>query len=330
TTQHTQRHDTHRSSTVAAHGTPSSSAASMIVLVNAKAGLDDKTDCQVKLEAALAAAGVAGEVRSFSGGEELLTNARRAVDEGCRMLVAAGGDGTVSACASIVVGTDVVLGVLPMGTLNHFAKDLNIPLTLPEAVRNLADGEVRTVDVGEVNGRVFVNNSSIGIYPELVKHREQQQRLGKHKWSAFARAFWTVLGRYPMISVSVNADGLAKVCKTPLVFIGNNPYAMAGLRMGTRDRLDTGRLAVYLTRDVGRRRLFTFALRALFGRLRDEHDFQTIETESLTIRTKRDHLRVAADGEIAQLDSPLEYKIRPRALKVVAPIVTPATNVSVQ
>ncbi|MGC3969124.1 MAG: diacylglycerol kinase family lipid kinase [Pirellulales bacterium] len=295
------------------------SGLALVVLVNAKAGLDDKSDCREQIEAALADAGISGQVRTFDGGAELLENARRAVEQGCRLLVAAGGDGTVSGCASVVVGTECVLGVLPMGTLNHFAKDLGLPLTLPEAVRTLAEGEVRRVDVGEVNGRVFVNNSSIGIYPELVEHRERQQRLGKHKWSAFARAFWTVLGRYPMIRVSIDVDGLPQVRKTPLVFVGNNPYAMSGLRMGSRERIDTGRLAVYMTRDVGRWKLFTFALRALVGLLRDDHDFQTVETESLTIRTTRRQMRVAADGEVTRLDTPLEYRIRPGALKVIAP-----------
>src|SRR5205085_3689399 len=100
-----------------------------------------------------------------------------------------GGDGTQSAIASRLAGTQLVHGVLPLGTLNHFAKDLGIPLQLDEAVRTLAEGRVLEVDVGEVNGRVFINNSSLGLYPEIVRERElQQMRLGKSKWRALASA----------------------------------------------------------------------------------------------------------------------------------------------
>lgn len=295
-----------------------------VVLLNHKSGLDSKENCERVLREAFAQVEIRPKIRTIERGEQLLDEARRAVAEGCGTLVAAGGDGTVSACASVVADTEVALGVLPLGTLNHFAKDLGVPLSLADAVRNLAEGGVRHVDVGEVNGRVFINNSSVGLYPALVHHRERQQRLGKHKWSAFARAVWTVLGRYPMIRVVVNVDGLPLVRKTPLVFVGNNPYQMQGLRMGSRARLDRGRLAVYLTRDVGRWRLLWFAVRALFGRLHDAKDFQMLETESLAIRTRRRRMRVAADGEVTHLETPLEYRTRPAALKVIVPKRTDA------
>ena len=294
-------------------------ASSIIVLVNAKSGLDDKRNCQAQLEELLRLEHVDAEVRVFQRGEELLGEARRAVGEGCRVLVAAGGDGTVSGIASVVAGTDTVLGVLPMGTLNHFAKDLGIPLAAKDAVRNLVDGRTVQVDVGEVNGRTFVNNSSVGLYPSLVREREHEQRLGKRKWSAFLVAMWTVLGRYPMIHVKLEADELSTTRRTPLVFIGNNPYEIHGLKLGTRARLDGGKLSVYLTRDVSRWRLFVFALRALFGNLREAEDFDTLETSALSIRTSGRHVHVAADGEVVLLESPLEYRIRPAALKVVVP-----------
>ena len=294
-------------------------ASSIIVLVNAKSGVDDKRNCRAELEELLALERVEAEVRVFQRGEELLGEARRAVSEGCRVLVAAGGDGTVSGVASVVAGTDTVLGVLPMGTLNHFAKDLGIPLAAKDAVRNLIDGRTTQVDVGEVNGRTFVNNSSVGLYPSLVREREQEQRLGKRKWSAFLVAMWTMLGRYPMIHVELKADELRTTRRTPLVFIGNNSYEIHGLKIGTRARLDEGKLSVYLTRDVGRWRLFVFAFRALLGTLREAEDFDTLETKTLSLRTRGRHVHVAADGEVVLLESPLEYRIRPAALKVVVP-----------
>ncbi|MBA4020209.1 MAG: sphingosine kinase [Pirellula sp.] len=294
-------------------------ASSIIVLVNAKSGLDDKRNCREQLEELFALENVSAEVRVFQRGEELLGEARRAIAEGCRVLVAAGGDGTVSGVAAVVAGTETALGVLPMGTLNHFAKDLGIPLTAKDAVRNLVDGRIVQVDVGEVNGRTFVNNSSVGLYPSLVREREHEQRLGKRKWSAFVVAMWTVLGRYPLIHVTLEADELRTTRRTPLVFIGNNPYEIRGLKLGTRARLDGGKLSVYLTRDVSRWRLFVFALRALIGNLREAEDFDTIETSALSLRLSGRHVHVAADGEVVLLESPLEYRIRPAALNVIVP-----------
>lgn len=289
------------------------------VLVNSKAGVERKDDIQGRVARAFAHHGLDTEIVVFHDGTELAREARQAVDEQCGVLVAGGGDGTIGCVASVVAGTQTTLGVLPLGTLNHFAKDLGIPLKLDDAVGVIAAGRVRIVDVGEVNGRIFINNSSIGLYPTIVVEREQQQRLGKRKWSAFARALFTVLGRYPLIRVSVKADGIPKVRKTPLVFVGNNSYEIHGLKLGTRRRLDAGRLSVYLTRDVGRWTLFGFALRALVGRLREHKDFEEVETSEVSIRTVQRRMRVAADGEVTYLDTPLEYRIRPHALKVLAP-----------
>ena len=120
------------------------------------------------------------------------------------MIVAAGGDGTVSAVAANVAGTGIPLGVLPLGTLNHFARDLGLPFDVEEAVRVLKSGRAIAVDTGEVNGHTFMNNSSIGLYPRLVRYRNQQQhRLGRGKWSALLRATLTVLHRHPLFGVRV-------------------------------------------------------------------------------------------------------------------------------
>ncbi|MCE9604599.1 MAG: diacylglycerol kinase family lipid kinase [Planctomycetia bacterium] len=289
------------------------------VISNASSGTSKRVELEMTLQAHFAKYGAQAKIILVENGASLITRAREAVAEGCRTLVAAGGDGTINAIASVVVDTEVALGVLPLGTLNHFAKDLGIPLDIERAVKTIVDGDVRSVDVGEVNGRVFVNNSSLGLYPTLVREREQRQSLGRSKWSAFALASLTVLGRYPFVKVAITIDGKQISRKTPLVFIGNNRYLIEGLRVGQRDRLDAGVLSVYLTRDIGRVKLIWFALRALFGKLRDEKDFDALETTALRIITSGRRVRVSADGEIEKLDIPLEYRIRPGALQVVVP-----------
>ena len=251
--------------------------------------------------------------------EELSLLAARAVSENTPLVVAGGGDGTVNAVAGVLAGTDTPLGVLPMGTLNHFAKDLGIPMGLDAAVRNLFTGHVTKVDVGEVNGRAFVNNSGVGLYPHIVRQREQEQHHGHAKWVAFMLAVGSVLRRYSRLRVRLHmdeAEALAQV--TPFVFVGNNRYEIAGLEIGRRMSLDSGRLWVCMAPRSGRRHLMRMALRALMGRVTD-HELNAFETEELLVQTETKWVNVSTDGEVSMMDAPLHYLIRPHALGVVVP-----------
>src|SRR5439155_15163527 len=134
-----------------------------------------------------------------------------AVEAGCRILVAGGGDGTVNALAGAVVGRDVRFGVLPLGTLNHFAKDLGIPLDLAAAVDVVLDGRVQSVDVGEVNGRVFINNTSIGVYPRIVELRNRHRGSGMAKWAAALWATLAVLLHPPLLGVRIQTPDVTRV-----------------------------------------------------------------------------------------------------------------------
>ncbi len=245
---------------------------------------------------------------------------RQALAQGCERVVAGGGDGTISAVASRLVGTGVQLGVLPLGTLNHFAKDLGVPLDTAAALQLLREGEVREIDVGEVNGEFFLNNSSLGLYPRIVRGREQQQRrLGRGKWPAFAWAAWTTLKRFPFLDLRLKVEGRELHHRTPFVFIGNNEYLMSGWRIGVRERLDAGQLCLYLAHRTGRWGLVKLALHALAGRLHQASDFRSLTTDGLRIDTPHAQVRVATDGEVRLMRSPLVYRIHPRALRVVVP-----------
>jgi diacylglycerol kinase family enzyme len=251
----------------------------------------------------------------------MIAAARAALADGAELVVAGGGDGTINAVASVLVGSGVAFGVLPLGTLNHFAKDLGIPLELDAAVRNLASGRRRQVDVGEVNDRIFLNNSSLGLYPDMVRDREKQQRrLGRGKWLAALWASLAALRRYPFLSLRVSVDGARLARRTPFVFIGNNEYTMQGLAIGARARLDGATLSVYVAQRPGRFGLLRFAWRALCGRLAQERDFDVLLSDQLEIDTRRRHLRVATDGEVTVMKTPLRYRIRPGALTVIVPL----------
>jgi diacylglycerol kinase family enzyme len=236
------------------------------------------------------------------------------------LIVAAGGDGTINAVASALVGATTALGVIPCGTLNHFARDLGIPLDHTEAVLATLRGRAREIDVGEVNGRLFLNNSSIGLYPAMVHRRtKQQRRLGRGKWQAMLWAAHTVLRSHPFMDVMLELDGKNFVRRTPFVFIGNNVYEMQGFDIGRRACLDAGVLSVYVTHRGRRLGLLALVLRALFGRLEQSRDFEAATATELRIETRHKRLLVATDGEVAALDLPLQYRTRSRSLRVVAP-----------
>ena len=252
-------------------------------------------------------------------GADLSLSAARALGENGRLVVAGGGDGTINAVAGALVGRDTALGVLPIGTLNHFARDVGIPLNLEAAVRTLFTGQVRKVDVGEVNGRVFVNNSGIGLYPRIVRVREEAQRRGHVKWVAFLLAVGSVMRRYSLMSVRLRSEEThAAPRRTPFVFVGNNRYEIAGLEIGTRSSLNSGRLWVCVAPRTGRRNLVRMALRALLGHVA-EHELDAFEAEEFSVETGTRSVNVSTDGEVTVMDAPLHYRIRAGALGVVAP-----------
>ena len=290
------------------------------VIVNATAGKGHDDAEMQAIAKAFEAAGVAIEIMPARVGSDIVKLAERAVKDGHPVIVGGGGDGTVNAVAGAVKGTGRALGVLPLGTLNHFAKDLGIPLDLDKAALIIAANHQVAIDVGEVNGRLFINNSSLGLYPDLVIIREnQRRRQGRSKWLALFSATMKVLRRHPMLDVRLLLDGEKQDRRTPLVFIGNNEYKVEGFDIGSRERLDAGKLSMYLTRRHGRRGLLGLAARALVGTLHESGDFEALTAQEVTIATRRKSLAVATDGEVTVMKTPLTYTIRPGALRVVAP-----------
>ena len=289
------------------------------VIVNFTAGSAGNPDpCDVVRDR-FAQHGVAATIHLARRGAQIVTLTRQALASHPDAVVAGGGDGTVNAVASTLLGTGVPLGVLPFGTLNHFAKDLGVPLETKAAVDNVCSGRVVGVDVGRVNGHVFLNNSSVGLYPRFVKRREVlRAELGLGKWPAAAWAALAILRRSPFVSVKLHVQDQEIARRTPLVFVGNNPYEVQGFRFGERRSLDSGELGVYVidrTRRVG---LLALALRALFGRPRRK-DFESYRVQELEIGTRRPRIAVAVDGEVHQMSTPLSYRIDKQALPVIVP-----------
>ena len=294
--------------------------AQAVVMLNASAGRGCNAEFATKLVELFQAQGLTVNVTLSASALDLIETARRAITEGMTTVVVGGGDGTWSAVASALAGTDTAFGVLPLGTLNHFAKDLHIPLDLKRAIRTIAEGHTTWVDTGEINGRLFLNNSSLGLYPDTVRERERQQkRLGRGKWLAFFWAAVTALRRYPFLDLTIALDEQEFRRRTPFIFIGNNNYWMEGFNIGERKRLDAAQLSLYVVQRTGRLGLLVLALHALFGRLRQTKDFDVLSAKKILITTRHKLIRVATDGEVSLMRSPLHYRICPAALKVIVP-----------
>ena len=257
---------------------------------------------------------------TVSNDATIAQQARELVKSGYRTLVAAGGDGTVNGVASAIIETEAILGVLPLGGLNHFARDLRLPPDLAGAVRVLSTGAVRTVDVAEVNGRIFLNNSGLGLYPALVWQREKRRRHGHSKWVAFFEAAVATLRRFPFLDVRLIAQDHEFERRTPFVCVGNNVYRMEGIHLGSRDSLTRGELFLGVAQyRLGRLGLARLAVRALTGRIRSERDFDMLCAKEVRISSRHRLLPVSFDGEVAVLATPLHYRTRPGALRVIAP-----------
>ena len=236
-------------------------------------------------------------------------------------IIAAGGDGTVGVGAAIAVENDLPLGVLPMGTLNHLARDAGIPLELGEAARVIGSGHVRRIDVAEVNGIVFVNNSSVGLYPEMIRERDaQRRRLGRSKRLAMLIASLRALYHFKRRRLTLRIEGEQQPIVTPLLFVGNNDYEISLLALGRRSALDRGELCLYALLAHNRRQLIGLAVRRLFDRLDQERDFIGLTgVKAVEIESPYPALSISADGERLHMSTPLRYRIRPGALRLLMP-----------
>jgi diacylglycerol kinase family enzyme len=241
------------------------------------------------------------------------------VDDGASCVAAAGGDGTISSVARALIGTETPLGVIPAGTLNHFARDVGVGRDVEAALRILAHGYVLPVDVATVNDHVFVNNSSIGLYPRMVAIRERyERRLGK--WPALIQATLLVL-RQAQPSVVQILDGSRRVSvRTEFVFVGNNQYELDFLHLGRRARIDAGELCCFILEMPNRVNLLRLVFRFLRDKEPKRHFLRSLEVTELTVIPRSPgSLEVAADGEVFRLKAPLEYRVLSRALRVVVP-----------
>ena len=294
--------------------------ARVTILLNRSAGAVRRdSKIAVKIAEAFRAASMDANIE-FISGATCAARCRSLSERGEQLIVVGGGDGTISAAASILVGTGTTLGILPLGTLNHFARDLGVPTELKEAAELIGRRSKRLVDIAQMNDRMFINNSAIGLYPLMVVDRDlQRRRLGRSKRLAMIVASIRTLARFghQRLMLTVN-DEEARV-DTPLLFVGNNAYRLDIGKPGQREAIDQGQLSVFVMRKKTRRGFIAAGIRALFNRARHNDMVQLEQVERLKVECHRLVLAVSLDGEVVRAKPPLEYKIRKKALRVIAP-----------
>lgn len=302
-------------------GQPVKPAASRcaVVLNHSAGALVGQADVTQAIAAAFEAHGLAAEIIQPDAGT-LPERVALACASGAQTVVVVGGDGTVACAAAALADTGIALGILPSGTMNLLARDLGLPIgNLDAAVAVLARGEMRTIDVGSVNGHVFLCGSMIGLPTRLAQVREA----GRGKpflllWGRFLRAALRLLYGYRPMRLAITAGGKRFDLRTPSVTVTVGRLSDDTGRQFGRAVLDAGVFGIYAFR---RLRLFDamrIGLLSVFGRWQDDEAVLEMEGPAVSIASRRPAMRVMNDGEAMLLQTPLAYTLRPRALLVVA------------
>lgn len=297
-----------------------------IVLNSASGTFLDRPDAPVVLPRLLRDAGLdAAFIQPETG--ILPERIARACALGPDMLVVAGGDGTVACAAQRIAGTDIVLGILPFGTANVLARDLDIPVgDIAAAVAVLRDGTVREIDAAEVNGHLFLCGSMLGLPARLARYREMGRGKGSiiRLWLRFARAAFRAFARYGAPRVVLTVDGLPLELHAGAINITPNLLDdRTGRRLG-RDRLDAGQLGLYALKQITLRAVLRLLIGLVLRSSRHDPDLHGQSAQQIVVtrmgRGARKTIRVMNDGEVALLTPPLTYRILPRAIRVMAPV----------
>ncbi|MHA6343978.1 diacylglycerol/lipid kinase family protein [Roseivivax sp. CAU 1761] len=306
------------------HADPSTKVLStdrrICVLLNEGSGSADKAEVVERLEAAFARHPGRFELRRFPPGAGLADACQRAMKDGFGTIAAAGGDGTISGVAGQLAGTGRRLGIVPQGTFNFVARGLDIPTDIDAAIDLLAAGHSQAVPVGEVNGQVFLNNASLGIYPQVLKEREgTYKRWGRSQLAAHWSVLVTFLTFRSPIRMQVRVGDRTLRRKTPLAFVGRSAFQLAHYGLAGADAVERGEFALYLAPDCSRWQLLVRALLLASKGMVLNRDFELVTGTEIVIETRRRMQTVAMDGERFQLSTPLRFRMHDAALNVVVP-----------
>ena len=291
------------------------------VIINARSGTPGKEEAAARVSEFLSSRGMTVRLELVRSPDALPGAAARAAAGDADIVVAGGGDGTIATVAAALLDTPKRLGLLPLGTFNYFARRLGVPLDLDNALEVIAGAPGTTsVSVGDVNGRVFLNNSSIGLYAAALKQRETTyRRFGRSQTAAYLSVGFVLMRPKGFLDLEITADDTPLLRTTPLLLVGLNRHQMETFGIPGCDCVDTGRLAIFVTRPLATLQLWRLGLRGFFRGLHGSSELEVICASELQVGVRRQRVRVAIDGEVVRLRSPLRYRLRKDALRVVTP-----------
>ena len=294
-----------------------SSVGSGILFLNAKAGTFSAGD-----ESSLRTLAAENHLRVIDvhPGIDVRVVVREGLAAGLRSFVVAGGDGSVHHVAQALVNTEGILGVVPVGSVNHLARDLQVPVddwrtAFEVAVR----GEVRQIDVGRVNGQYFINSIMLGVYPSISEYRERFRSVNS-RWSAYLKAARLALHHFPHVTLVIEMDGRVETLRTQMFVVAVNSYDLSQVRMvSPKTTFNDGRVSIYSLSFMSRTQFIRAAAKYFRGKIGDVEGFRSTRTTQLRIDTARRHLRVSIDGELVEMQTPLQIAAVPSSLLVRAP-----------
>ena len=252
--------------------------------------------------------------------EEIAPTIRTLVEGGAKRILVSGGDGTIATAAAQLLDTPAELAILPGGTLNHFARDLGVSTDAAEALQLALEGECRDVDIGVVNGHVFLNTSSVGAYVRFVRIRERLERRFGYRIASALAAF-RILFQLRTFAVELEVEGQPRIYRTPLIFIGVDERELQLPTLGSRVSDGQRGLHVMVVRGRSRARVLALALAAVargVDTVARGPQLDSFMVERCRVRLRRP-TAVAIDGELVAMRTTLEYELRRDALHVVSP-----------
>lgn len=305
----------------------------LFVVINAGSGRHESGEAIATIRATLEAAGRQVDILEVDDPARLpdrIAEALQRARAAGGVIVAAGGDGTLNAAAQQLVGSGVPMGVLPQGTFNYFGRVHGISQDIAESTQALLSAQATPVQVGRVNGRVFLVNASLGLYPELLEDREAyKQKFGRSRVVAAFSGLRTLLGDHEQLQLDIESRGARRSVRTPTLFVGNNRLQLERIGIAEAEELEHGFLAALMLRPIGDLAMLGLALRGALGRLGEADTVETFAVRRITVTPRgRRMVKVALDGEVMNLPVPIVFDVGPEPLLLMLPV--PEDRVAVE
>lgn len=247
---------------------------------------------------------------------------RHQSSENIGVIVAAGGDGTLNAVAKALLGSNIPLGILPLGTFNYVARVLNIPLEIMQAAEVIATGRIRSIHVAKINDQIYLNNASLGLYPLFIQRRElYNAKFGRFPLHAYTSGLDVLIRDRKELKLEVEVDGKIYPVKTPLIFFGNNQLQLAEMKLRIAKCAEQGQVAGVVVAKSDKLTLFRMLLQLIRGELEQAPDVYSFAADDVKVFSRREKLTVALDGEIVEMRPPLHITVQKNAVNIMVPYV---------